>query len=109
MKSRAVLNLDTYKDLLPPEGTAARLIIATGAAAPVRRGVDAGPDSDPLRPMTLAKPVAVRQVSLPFVRLPIPEPSASPAAVQLDTPLPDNDAPVRSVVPQTRIELPVKK
>lgn len=109
MKSRAVLNLDTYKDLLPPEGTAARLIIATGAAAPVRRGVDARPDSDPLRPMTLAKPVAVRQVSLPFVRLPIPEPSASPAAVQLDAPAPDNDAPVRSVVPQTKIELPVKK
>jgi len=115
MKTRALLNLDTDKGLMPPEGTPVRLIIAAGAPPPgvrplpQRRATGGEPSPDPLRASALAKPVELRQAPSPFVRMPIPEPSETAALVQLDAPPPDNDAPVRPVIPAGRIELPAGK
>jgi len=112
MKSRAVLNLDTRKDILPPEGTPARLIVALGDTPVGERTVSdrgAGTVSDSLRPHALAKPVDLRQTPLPFTPLSVPEPSRTPSRVKLDAPAADFDAPVRSLIPAQPVPLPAKK
>ncbi len=112
MKSRAVLNLDTRKDLVPPEGTPARLIVALGAtpvAEPMAATQVLESVADALRPFALAKAVDLRQTPLPFAPLAIPEPSRTPVRVGLGASVAETEAPLRPTLPPTKIELPVSQ